>query len=118
MAAFCPAQQAKRSQMSVRQSAVTQQFLSPKSCSSPSPVLQACYIVETADSFGNAINVTQELVNISASTSLQLGLDVRQLQAEDGGSFMPGLRRQNCAQPTLSLKSVHTFIEQAVGFLD
>lgn len=48
------------------------------------PVLQACFLLTTADSFGNAIGVTNEQLNISASMSVQLGLDVRQQQDANG----------------------------------
>ncbi len=48
------------------------------------PVLQACFLITTADSFGNAIGGTNEQLNFSASMSVQLGLDVRQQQNSDG----------------------------------
>lgn len=53
------------------------------------PVLQACFLIVTADSFGNVIGITDEQLNISASMSVQLGLDVRQQQNADGEYFLP-----------------------------
>lgn len=48
------------------------------------PVLQACFLITTADAFGNAITVTEGQLNLTVSMSVQLGLDVRQQQASDG----------------------------------
>ena len=51
------------------------------------PVLQTCFLITTADSFGNMITASDDQLNLAARMSVQLDMDVRQQQDQDGEHF-------------------------------